>query len=544
MGHLPYRAPGRDSPGARGGPSHRLPRCAAGHRPGDHRARAAWCSTSRASSLGRAYREFEQHFPRPGWVEHDAERDLGRHAGSGRARRSRTPGCAPASSRRSGSPTSARPSCVWDPATGEPLHRAIVWQDRRTRRALRRAARGRAARRSSASATGLVLDPYFSGDEDRVAAAQRRRAAPSRRATGGRCSGRSTRGWSGKLTGECTSPTRRNASRTLLLRHRERRWDAELLRRCSACPSARCPRSCRRCGEFGRRSADALHGHGGARSRASPATSRRRSSARRCLEPGLGKNTYGTGSFVLLNAGDRRAGTPATGCWPRSRGSIGQSRTYALEAAIFVTGAAVQWLRDGLGIIEAAARDRGAGGVAGLQRRRLLRARADRARLAALGPVRARHDRRAHARQRPGAPRARRARGDGLPDGRRGAGDGGGAGTEPLAELRADGGATANEWLMQFQADVLGVPVVVPEVAETTALGAAMLAGVGAGLWTQLDGVARDGHERGPLRAADGRGRARVAARAAGAGRSSAPAAGPRMDADRPGTRSGPSGDG
>jgi glycerol kinase len=210
-----------------------------------------------------------------------------------------------------------------------------------------------------------------------------------------------------------------------------------------------------------------------------------------CLEPGLGKNTYGTGSFVLLNSGDSAPTAPpgllATVAW-----GIGARTTYALEAAIFVTGAAVQWLRDGLGIIEAAAETEelaaslesndgvyfvpaltglgsphwdayARGTIVGLTRGST-RAHIARATLEAI------------AFQTVDAVRAMEA-----------------ASGQPLAELRADGGATANGWLMQFQADMLGVPVAVAEIAETTALGAALLAGVGVGAWTQDDVARRDG---------------------------------------------------
>jgi glycerol kinase len=249
-----------------------------------------------------------------------------------------------------------------------------------------------------------------------------------------------------------------------------------------------------------------------------------------CVDPGMGKNTYGTGSFVLLHAGFR-APPPAPGllstvAWgvgappaPSGDAPLGpplahsgdpppgpplahsgdappglppaHSLTYALEASIFVTGAAVQWLRDGLGLIADAAESEALaaslssneqvyfvpaltglgsphwdplarGLIVGLTRGST-RAHLARAALEAIGY------------QTVDAVRAMEA----------------GAGIEPLRELRADGGATANRWLMQFQADLLGVPVLVPEVSETTALGAALLAGVGAGLWTLAD--VRDG---------------------------------------------------
>jgi glycerol kinase len=212
-----------------------------------------------------------------------------------------------------------------------------------------------------------------------------------------------------------------------------------------------------------------------------------------CLDPGLGKNTYGTGSFVLLNQGEHAPPAPA-GLLTTIALQIGQRTTYALEAAIFVTGAGVQWLRDGLGIIERAdetealarsleandgvyfvpaltglgspywdpyARGTIVGLTRGSSRAHLARATLEAIAYQTVDAVRAMED----------------------------------VGAEPLRELKADGGATANGWLMQFQADVLGVPVVVPEVAETTALGAAFLAGVGVGVWS-LDRVRQQWRER------------------------------------------------
>ncbi|HUE27697.1 MAG TPA: FGGY-family carbohydrate kinase, partial [Solirubrobacteraceae bacterium] len=202
-----------------------------------------------------------------------------------------------------------------------------------------------------------------------------------------------------------------------------------------------------------------------------------------CIDPGLGKNTYGTGSFVLQNAG-YSAPDPADGLLSTVAWRIGEGRlVYALEAAIFVTGAAVQWLRDGLGIIDTASETAqlaaslegndgvyfvpaltglgsphwdpyARGAIVGLTRgagvAHLARAALESIAYQTVDAVRAMET----------------------------------TGGVELTELRADGGATANEWLMQFQADVLGVPVVVPEIPETTALGAAYLAGVGIGRWT------------------------------------------------------------
>ena len=205
-----------------------------------------------------------------------------------------------------------------------------------------------------------------------------------------------------------------------------------------------------------------------------------------CHEAGLGKNTYGTGSFVLENAGGEPP-EPAEGLLTTIAWGVDGRVDYALEAAIFVTGAAVQWLRDGLGVIKSAAETEELARSLDSNDGVYFVPALHRPRLAALGPVRARDDRRPDARHRAGPPGPRRARGDGLPDRRRGARDGGRRRGSCSSELQADGGAIVNAWLMQFQADVLGVPVVVPEITETTALGAAYLAGVATGAWTEAD---------------------------------------------------------
>ena len=191
---------------------------------------------------------------------------------------------------------------------------------------------------------------------------------------------------------------------------------------------------------------------------------------------------------------------------------------------MFVTGAAVQWLRDGLGIIAEAAETEELAALARVERRRLLRAGADRPRLSALGPLRPRDDRRADARQ----PHGRTSRGAALEaiayqtvDAVRAQEAASG---KALELLKADGGAVANGWLMQFQADVLGAPVVVPEIAETTALGAAYLAGIATGAWDagELDSMWREAARYEPRMSAD----QREACSAIGRGRSSEPRAG------------------
>ncbi len=441
----------------------------------------------RGELLGRAHREFTQHFPRPGWVEHDAQEIWEvSHAVAGEALADA--GVRPGELEAVGLTNQRETVVCWDPATGEPLYRALVWQDRRTAaRCLQLREQGEEA--ALRVKTGLILDPYFSATK--IEWLLRNVDGLAQRAREGRAVFGTVDAWMlFKLTGEhVTDPS--NASRTLLLDIRSGRWDPEALELFGV-PERSLPAVRPSCGELGRTRAEAFHGHAVAVSGVA-GDQQAALFGQRCLEPGLGKNTYGTGSFVLVNHGTSvphpPAGLLATVAW-----QIGLSTTYALEASIFVTGAAVQWLRDGLGIIEAAAdteplaasldsndgvyfvpaltglgsphwdpyaRGTIVGLTRGATRAHLARAALEAMAYQAVDAIAAMER----------------------------------AGAEPLEELRADGAATANAWLMQFQADVLGVPVVVPEIAETTALGAALLAGVGASLLT-LDQVRTLGDER------------------------------------------------
>jgi glycerol kinase len=442
----------------------------------------------RMEMVGRAYREFAQHFPQPGWVEHD----LGEiwevtSAVAGEALDGA--GVRAGELLAVGITNQRETVCVWDPATGEPLHRAIVWQDRRT------AARCDELRELGhegliRARTGLVLDPYFSASK--IEWLLEHVDGLRERARDGRAVFGTVDSWLiYMLTGEyVTDPS--NASRTMLFDIAAGRWDSELLELFGV-PARALPEVRASAGVLGVTRPEALHGH--AVPVAGVAGDQQAALfGQACTDPGMGKNTYGTGSFVLLNAGFT-APAPAPGLLSTVAWGIGISSghappslalTYALEASIFVTGAAVQWLRDGLGIIEHAAETEtlaaslqsndqvyfvpaltglgsphwdphARGTIVGLTRGST-RAHLARATLEAI------------AYQTVDAVRAMEA----------------GAG-EPLRELRADGGATSNQWLMQFQADILGVPVLIPEITETTALGAAFLAGVGAGLWTVSD---------------------------------------------------------
>ena len=434
--------------------------------------------------IGRAYREFGQHFPRPGWVEHDAQ-EIWEVTQAVTHEAVADAGLRPGDLQAVGLTGQRETVFVWDPETGEPLHHAIVWQDRRT------AARCTELREQGheplvRERTGLVLDPYFSATK--IEWLLRNLDGLRERARSGRAMFGNVDAWlSFKLTGEAlTDPS--NASRTMLFDLGAGEWDGELLE-LFGIPERALPRIVPSAGELGE--VGGLDGHPQLAGIAGDQQAALFGQA--CVDPGLGKNTYGTGSFVLQNAGytppaaaDGLLGTVAWG--------IGARRVFAVEASIFVTGAAVQWLRDGLGIIEQAAETeqlagsldtndgvyfvpaltglgsphwdpRARGTIVGLTRgstrAHLARAALESIAYATVDAVRAIES----------------------------------ACAVPLSELRADGGATANRWLMQFQADMLDTPVLVPEISETTALGAAYLAGVGTGHWT-IDEVSRTWRER------------------------------------------------
>jgi glycerol kinase len=451
---------------------------------------------------GRAYSEFTQAFPRPGWVEHDPEEIWQvTHGVAGRALKDA--GVRPGGLAAVGITNQRETVCVWDPSTGEPLHNAIVWQDRRT------AARCQELRAAGAEElvrqrTGLVLDPYFSATK--IQWLLENVPGLRARAEDGRALFGTIDSWLAfKLTGEHLTDVS-NASRTMLCDIASGRWDPELLE-LFAVPQRALPRIRASAGRLGETRPEMLHGH---RVPLAGIAGDQQAAlfGQGCLDPGQGKNTYGTGSFLLLNTGPS-APAPARGllgtiAWDLegegaahrdSRGggegagggsADSGTRVYALEASIFVTGAAVQWLRDGLRVIERAsdsqalaeslasndgvyfvpaltglgsphwdpdARGTIVGLTRGATRAHLARAALEAIAYQSADAVRAMED----------------------------------ASGQPLRELRADGGATANRWLMQFQADILGVPVVLPAVTETTALGAAFLAGVGVGLWSAAD---------------------------------------------------------
>jgi glycerol kinase len=432
--------------------------------------------TARAS----AQQEFRQIFPRPGWVEHDATEIWATQSGVlhealAKARVSARDVAA------IGITNQRETTIVWDRATGRPIANAIVWQDRRTAPLcdeLRNAGHADLIARR----TGLVIDAYFSGTKlrwllDHVPHA-RARAANGELAFG------TVDSWLvWHLTGgrvHCTDAS--NASRTMLFDIHRGAWDDELLALLDI-PRAVLPDVVASSGVCGMAAIDGvaipIAGIAGDQQAAL--------FGQACVTPGLAKNTYGTGCFMLMNTGDKAVATRnnllTTVAWQRD-GRL----DYALEGSVFIGGAVVQWLRDGLQIIRSAAEvealaasvpDNGGvylvpafaglgaphwdayarGGMFGLTRG-ATRAHIARAALEAIAFQNT----------------------DVLTAMERDAGI-------ELTELRVDGGAAANNLLMQFQADVLGVPVVRPQVLETTALGAAYLAGLAVGYWTSTDDI-------------------------------------------------------
>jgi glycerol kinase len=424
--------------------------------------------------LGRGYREISQHYPEPGWVEHDAEAIYARTMDAARdaiAASGATPVAVGITNQR-------ETVVLWDRTTGIPLGRAIVWQDRRT---ADRCAELAGQRDAIHSATGLVTDPYFSASKIEWMLKHRvpKSGIPLDRLAVGTID--SWLIW--KLTDgavHATDPT--NASRTMLYDINTMAW-SDALCGLFGVPREMLPEVRRSSGDFGVATATHL-GHSlpilGVAGDQQAALF-----GQGCWERGRSKNTYGTGAFLLYNAGRVRpaggGGLLTTIACDATGGPL-----YALEASIFIAGAAVQWLRDGVGIIATAAEteamarslpsNEGVYFVPALTGLGAPEWEAD-ARGTIVGLTRG--TQRAHL-----VRAALEAMAFGTRDVLEAMRAGSGA---PLDVLRVDGGATANGWLMQFQADVLGVPVERPDVLETTALGAGALAGIAAGVWRDAD---------------------------------------------------------
>ena len=425
---------------------------------------------------GLAQKEFRQIFPAPGLVEHDAEEIWASQLGVAVEAIARA-GVTAADIAAIGITNQRETTVVWDRNTGKPIHHAIVWQDRRTAGECD-LLRAQGHEPTFRARTGLLLDPYFSGTKlawllDHVPGARTRAEA-------GELAFGTIDSWLvWNLTGRERHLTdASNASRTLLFNIHDGTWDPQLLALLRIPPSV-LPEVVASSEVYGKTAAHFL----AARVPIAGIAGDQQAAlfGQLCDRPGMVKNTYGTGCFMLMHTGTRPVSSgqnliTTVAC------KIGGRTEYALEGSVFVAGAAVQWLRDGLGIIRSSAEVEALaasvpdnGGVYLVPAFTGLGAPHwdPYARGALFGITRgttAGHIARATlesiAFQTADLLEAMEAD----------------AGT-PLAELRVDGGATANDLLMQFQADLLGVPVVRPQVRETTALGAAYLAGLAVGYW-------------------------------------------------------------
>jgi len=433
--------------------------------------------------LGLAQREFPQYFPQPGRVEHDPQEIWASQAAVAveAMQRAAVSGSDIAAV---GVANQRETTLLWERAGGKPLAPAIVWQDRRTADACRQL-RDSGAETIFRQRTGLVLDPYFSGSKlawllDNIPAARRRAA------NGELCFGTVDSWLAWRLTGGRHHVTdASNASRTLLFNLHTGSWDADLLARL-AIPAAVLPTVVDSSQIIG--PITAIPELAGVPLAALVGDQQAALAGQACFGPGLAKNTYGTGCFLLMHTGD----TPA----PSTHGlltTVASRRAgklaYALEGSVFIGGAAVQWLRDGLGIIRhagdieaLAASVPDSGGVLFVPAFAGLGAPHwdPNARGTLLGLTRgttaahiARATLEAIAFQVADLVDAIEA-------------DAG----RPLAELRVDGGAAADNLLLQIQADLLQKSVVRPAITETTALGAAYFAGLAVGFWSNTEELA------------------------------------------------------
>ncbi|HET7839810.1 MAG TPA: glycerol kinase GlpK [Rectinemataceae bacterium] len=437
--------------------------------------------------IGQKQIAFGQIFPKPGWVEHDPEEIWTTQLAAAR-------GAIESAQIEAGQIDSIgitnqrETTLIWDKATGKPLYNAIVWQCRRSAEIcaeLRSLGLSALVRER----TGLVLDPYFSGTK--LMWLLKELPGLRARAERGEILFGTVDSWLiYRLTGRhLTDPT--NASRTLLFNINDGSWDAELLKVLKI-PASMLPRVVPSSGDFGIAGPE----HFGVELPVSGCAGDQQAAlfGHACFDPGSAKNTYGTGCFTLMNTGDRpvasRHNLLTTIAW-----DLGKGRTYALEGSVFIAGAVVQWLRDQMGLIGDAA-----------ESERLARSVEDSGEVfmvpAFVGLGAPHWD--AEARGTVvgisrGTTKAHFVR----------------AALESIAYqsrdllvamekdfgasipyMKVDGGASANSFLMQFQADILGRRVILPEVGETTALGAAYLAGLATGFWESTSDVERNWRQR------------------------------------------------
>jgi len=432
--------------------------------------------------VGVAQREFKQHFPKPGWVEHDPE-EIWTSQLDVAVEVLRQLKLQPADITAIGITNQRETTLLWDRSTGKPIHNAIVWQDRRTS--------GRCDELRAAGCepmirekTGLLIDPYFSGTK--IAWLLENVPGARQSAEAGQLACGTIDAWLAyKLTaGKLHITDASNASRTLLMNIHTGDWDDELLK-CLGVPRGVLPEI---------RSSSEVYGEvasslplAGMKLAGLIGDQQGALFGQTCFEVGAAKNTYGTGCFMLMNTGRKVVESKhkllSTVAW-----KMNGATEYALEGAVFIGGAAVGWLRDGLGVIKSSSDvealansvpDSGGvsfvpaftglgapdwdpyarGAIIGITRGtttgHLARAALDGIALQVADLLEGMHN------------------------------DLG----EELSELRVDGGASVNDTLMQIQADVLQIPVVRPQVTETTALGAAYLAGLATGVWPNRDAI-------------------------------------------------------
>ncbi|MFP2908748.1 glycerol kinase GlpK [Pyxidicoccus sp. 3LFB2] len=442
---------------------------------------------SKLQVVGRSYKEFTQHFPKPSWVEHDLD-EIWATSEWCIARALKDAGLNGRDISAVGITNQRETTGLWMRGTGKPLSHAIVWQDRRTSELCRRL-KEQGVEPRVREVTGLVVDPYFSGTK-LTWMFEHLKGARARAEKGDVCFGTIDTWLVYKLTGGTAHVTDvSNASRTLLMDLTTLQWNDDM-RALLNVPAACLPQI--------RGSAEVYGTTRGMRSLpdgvpvAGMAGDQQAALfGQACFEPGESKCTYGTGAFLLMNTGTTpvrsNSGLLTTVAW--RLGGTGTT-TYALEGSSFIAGAAVQWMRDGLKVIKrapdiealaASVKDSGdvvfVPALAGLgaphwrPEARGLFAGIDRsttvahfARALLEGIALQIHD-----------------LGDAM---RRDSG-------RDMPVFKADGGAAANDLLMQYQADILGVPVVRPRNLETTSLGAAFLAGLGAGVWDSPDAIRR-----------------------------------------------------
>lgn len=429
--------------------------------------------------VAMAQKEFAQIYPRAGWVEHDAIEIWATQSGVAREAIERAD-ISPREIAAIGITNQRETTVVWDKNTGRPVYNAIVWQCRRTADICDSVKQDRAMEQYIREATGLVVDAYFSGTKikwilDNVEGAR------AKAEKGDLLFGTIDTWLIWNLTkGKVHVTDYSNASRTMLYNIRTLEWDKKILDRLGI-PQAMLPRVCPSSETYGHTAPDTF---GGAEIPIAGAAGDQQAAlfGQACFQPGMAKNTYGTGCFMLMNTGSKFVpssnGLLTTIAW-----GVGGKVEYALEGSIFIAGAAVQWLRDELKIIRDAqdteymankvpdangvyvvpafvglgapywdmyARGAILGLTRGAKAEHIIRATLESIAYQTRDVLEAMQE---------------------------------DAGIK-LKSLKVDGGAVANNFLMQFQADILDVPVDRPQVTETTALGAAYLAGLAVGFWT------------------------------------------------------------